>query len=243
MFTLHPQIADSDLTDPRFIQPNPNLPASYVTLCQQMNGGFLQRFWLPTSEPTSDGLDHVECHYLAGLATDDQPVIDCSIFPAYLIPFSQQQTQYFAFDYQHDPTNPSIRYIDTDVDQWLTVATSFESFLAQLGTKPIELAANDDLSLTPLQRNHYLLIAQSSDLTNLLTHYEIDSSKEWFLSWLQFYVQHGTLSQQQCALEAFNTQQLYFRRQLPLALTTELQHAFNQLPALTTLYNQYAAKW
>lgn len=243
MFTIHPQIADSGLTDPRFIHPNAKLPASYVTLCQKTNGGFLQRFWLPTSEPTSDGLDHVECHYIAGLATEYQPVIDCSDFPAYLIPFSQHQTQYFAFDYQQNPTNPSIRYIDTEVDQWLTVADSFEIFLAQLGTKAIDLSGIDEFPLTPLQRNHYLLVAHPSELTTLLEHYESDSPKDWFLSWLQFFVQHGTLAQQKCALAAFNTQQLYFRRQLPPTLATDLQHAFKQLPALATLYDQYAAKW
>lgn len=243
MFTMHPTIADVALVDPRMIAPDSKLPARYREICTQQNGGFLQRFSLATSEPTSDGLAHVECHYLAGIATDDTiAVIDRSPFPDYLVPFSQHQTQYFAFDYQQTAA-PSIRYIDTEVDQWLTVAASFDTFLAQLGTKAIDLTALEQHPLTPLQRSHYLLIAQPTALTQLLDHYAIDSPKDWFLNWLIFFAQHGTLAQQTCALKAFDTQQLYFRRQLPQQLVTKLQLIFSQQPALTTLYQQYQTKW
>ncbi|AST84165.1 hypothetical protein FD49_GL001372 [Latilactobacillus sakei subsp. sakei DSM 20017 = JCM 1157] len=243
MFSAHPTIADSGLIDPRFIKPNAALPADYLALCQETNGGFLSRFSLPTSEPTSDGLDHVECHYLAGIATGSQTVIEVAQWPDYLIPFSQHGTQYFAFDYQQSPDNPSIRYIDTEVDQWLTVASSFSQFLAQLGTKPIVVPETDDLTLTPLQRNHYLLIAPAEQLMVLLALYEADSPKDWYLDWLLFFAQSGTLEQQKCALDAYHTQRLYFKRQLPQAKSQQLTQIFAQQPALLATYQAYQKQW
>lgn len=241
MFTAQPAIANVDLTAPRMIVDGPRIPMSYRALCQTTNGGFLTNFSLPTSEPTSDGLADVECHYLAGIAHNGEAVIQAPDLPDYLVPFSQHQQQYFVFDCQQASAEPPIRYIDTEVDQWLTVADSLDSFLEQLGPKVIDL--NPDNELTPLQRNHYLLVAQGAQLDTLLARYEADADKEWLFDWLLYFAEHGTPAQQASALTAYDTQRLYFKRQLPRAKDAQLTALFEQLPHLKDAYHAHQQAW
>ncbi|KRM24484.1 SMI1/KNR4 family protein [Latilactobacillus graminis] len=241
MFTAHPSIADADLTEPQFIADDDRIPAIYRAICRTMNGGFLAQFSLPTSEPTNDGLADVECHYLAGIAQHGEVTIQAPALPDYLIPFSQHHQRYFAFDYHQSSDEPQIRYIDTEVDQWLVVADSLTSFLTQLSPKIIDL--NIENKLTPLQRNHYLLVAQGAQLDALLARYEADADKQWLFDWLLYFAEQGTPAQQMSALIAYDIQRLYFKRQLPRIKSAQLTTIFEQLPSLKDAYHAYQKTW
>lgn len=54
-----------------------DLPQSYWRLLEIQNGGYVRNMVVPTEEPTSDGLDHANLHYLFGLhAEGDASLLD-----------------------------------------------------------------------------------------------------------------------------------------------------------------------
>ncbi|WP_225048025.1 SMI1/KNR4 family protein [Lacticaseibacillus kribbianus] len=100
---------------------DPRIPQAYFDLIAQ--GQWPARYFVPTAEPTSESLTGVSVH--AFLAPGSRPLAPLT---ADLVPFAQDGTQSFCFDFAAG----GIRFVDTDVDQWLTVAPSFEAFVAGL---------------------------------------------------------------------------------------------------------------
>lgn len=122
-------------------------------------GQFPDTFWLATNEPTSDSLDGVAIHAFAS----EGPQLQVSDLPATCVPFSYDGQQYFCFDLSTNPA--SIRYIDTDVDQWLTVAPDFDTFLQQLIWRAPTLTQE---AYSEQKLGHALLVARGSEIEDLL---------------------------------------------------------------------------
>ncbi|MGX7420490.1 SMI1/KNR4 family protein [Carnobacterium gallinarum] len=211
-----------------------DLPNSYLALLTEQNGGYLRLNSLPTSEPTRDGLDSVEFHYLFGLHSESATSIlfqqddhDKFSLPDYFIFFSVNGDQLWAFDYSNLKNNePSIRYIDMDTDQWLHIADSFEEFLYLLHSAPLDL--NEERTLTRHEANHNFLLATSAELESLLLRFEDDLDKNWYFTWLLQLAQSNNQQLQHLAFSAFETQVLYFHPVLPKN-TRELARVFESL--------------
>lgn len=147
-----PETADALLT----IDSELPLPKSYRQAAAE--SPWPRRFFWPTEEPTSDALDGVFLHYLA---QPGQGATHLDL-PDYLVPFAHDGQRYFAFD-RHDW---AVRYVDVEVDQWLTLAPDFETFWAGLQDHvPLLDADTSDLAFS-----HYCHVATAADLPALLAY-------------------------------------------------------------------------
>lgn len=201
-----------------------NLPESYLTLLREQNGGYVRKLIVPTKEPTSDGLDYAYLHYVFGLNPIRAFTIPYQDFlPDYFIIFSAHQQQYFAFDYSKQGDEPSIRYIDTETDNWQTVAPNFTHFLEQL--KKGEEALPITGAFTQIQANHaFLMVQDSHRLEALFQHLEAIEDKHWYFEWLYYFAKQDNY--RQIVFSALETQISYFRLYLP----NNAQEVFDLFP-------------
>lgn len=198
-----------------------SLPASYLTILTEQNGGYLQFNSLPTTEPTRDGLNSVNFHYLFGIHQEAETSIlfqkqyhEKYSLPDYFVFFSVNDEQLWAFDYSTVKNGePSIRYLDMDTDQWLHIADSFADFLQLLIFEPLDL--NEERTLTRHEANHDFLLANPTELNELVLRFESHPDKFWYFSWLIHLAKQADPSLQQLAFSAFETQLLYFHPVLP----------------------------
>lgn len=200
-----------------------DLPDTYLQLLEEQNGGYLTKNALPTSEPTRDGLDTVAIHTILGIQDtttkpslfDQEKLHEEFLLPDYFIVFSYLDEQFFGFDYSllNVRGEPKIRYIDTDTDQWLYLADSFEEFLLLLRKEPFTLSDAKELSL--VEANHIFLIGEDFEIENLLTRFETTNHKKWYFEWLAYFANSNRLPLVTASLQAFETQVYYFRPQLP----------------------------
>lgn len=200
-----------------------DLPPSYQRLLARQNGGYVRDFVVPTEEPTSDGLDHAHIHYLFGLHENPQGSLlnqhtwrKKAQLPEYLLIFSAHKAQFFAFDYSRISASgePAIRYLDVETDNWQVVAPDFPSFVKALEPGEIHIPLAGQLS--QMEAEHAFLLAESAErLAELFWHLEAVSDKAWYFRWLTYFSNHKNVSFRSVCLDAWQTQVLYFRRQLP----------------------------
>ena len=126
-----------------------DLPESYLQWIQQEGAGYFLHTKITTIEPTRFGLDYTLLNGIAGLEKGNWISLlnDCfspeeTGLPDYFIPFFKDESVYYCFDYLEKGKEPSIRLIDVEMDQWLTIASSFEELIDSM--KPhIELVSFD----------------------------------------------------------------------------------------------------
>lgn len=196
-----------------------DLPAAYLDLLAEKNGGYLQNMCLPTPEPTSDGLDYGLIHYIFGLHHDPETSIlhqQRHDLPDYFVIFSANEQQLFAFDYanQDVQNQPAIRHLDIETDNWQIVAPNFQRFLEML--QPYQLTIPLEGKLTRHEVNHAFLLVDDADfLEELWLHVEDWEDKEWLLGWLEHFTKHPKLAYRRVTLAALEVQLLYFRLSFP----------------------------
>lgn len=128
------------------------LPASYVRLMRECNGGYLVGdLGCPTSEPTSWAPDHVGVDHLNGIPEVHDPDpsdpwwdgggILCSHYmsrewslPAGLVLLAGDGHTWVALDYRDVGDEPTVAWIDVDSGQQLRLAPDFASFIDSLRT-------------------------------------------------------------------------------------------------------------
>ncbi|MGY3778462.1 SMI1/KNR4 family protein [Isobaculum melis] len=204
-------------------QINQPLPTAFIQLLQEQNGGYLKNNCLQTTEPTRDGLEYVKIHYLLGTKANnyapslfEQQVMRAQWeLPDYFFIFAVDETQVFALDYAHllVAKEPSIRYLDLEVMQWLTVAPTFHDFLAQLYQQEDE--AISEQIFTYHQANWYLLQRQFEQTKRVLSVLEDHPDKEWYFTWIKQLAQSIHLEERQFAANLFLTQVQFFHPTLP----------------------------
>ena len=126
-----------------------DLPESYLQWIQQEGAGYFLHTKITTVEPTRFGLDYTLLNGIAGLEKGNwMSLLDECFFPEetglpdYFIPLFKDESVYYCFDYLEKGKEPSIRLIDVEMDQWLTIASSFEELIRSM--KPhIELVSFD----------------------------------------------------------------------------------------------------
>ncbi|WP_262315600.1 SMI1/KNR4 family protein [Lacticaseibacillus parakribbianus] len=148
---------------------DPRIPRAYFDLIAQ--GQWPRRFFVTTTEPTSESLTGVSVH--AFLAPGPRPLTPLT---PDLVPFAQDGSQSFCFDLAHG----GVRFVDSEVDQWLTVAPSLEAFVAQLTWQPPQLVA----PVSDQAFYHALMVATDAELPALFDLARAD--KRDYLDWLPF---------------------------------------------------------
>ena len=126
-----------------------DLPQRYLQWIQSEGAGYFIHSKIDTIEPTRFGLDYTLLNGIAGLeqgnwmsVSDDYFSPENTGLPNYFIPFFKDESVYYCFDYLEKGKEPCIRLIDIEMDQWLTIASSFEELIHSM--KPhIELVSFD----------------------------------------------------------------------------------------------------
>lgn len=204
-----------------------DLPRELHQILALSNGGYLQKNFCPTTEPTSDALDGFYVPYLAGLRP--KPVTK-----AYLLPSLAQQNSFhyrpllpkesiilmedkkrvLFLDYQKHFRQPSVRYLDVECDQWQEVAHSFASFWQALQPgAPLDMVA----SQASYQRFNaaFLTVTQPEELQELFNRAEANFDKTWLFHWLGYFASALDISQRNIAKEALQFQEDFFAPSLP----------------------------
>lgn len=156
-------------------------PAAYFALVEK--GQWPRQFFCPTKEPTSESLTGVSIHALAAVG----PKM-VSPLPAHLLPFAKTGAQYWCFDL--NTPGPAIRYVDWEVDQWLTVAPDWPGFLAQLTWQPPLLPP----APSPQEFAHAALVCDAAALPALLDFARTALSAETYGQWLVHWVKQPGLA-------------------------------------------------
>lgn len=204
-----------------------DLPRELHQILATSNGGYLQKNFCPTAEPTSDALDGFYVPYLAGLRP--KPATEAYLLPSLahqnsfryrpLLPqesiiLMEDKERVLFLDYQNHFRQPSVRYLDVECDQWQEVAHSFASFwqALQVGA-PLDMVA----SQASYQRFNaaFLAITQAQELQRLFNQVEAGFNKSWLFHWLGYFASAFDISQRNVAKEAFHFQEDFFARSLP----------------------------
>lgn len=200
-----------------------DLPQSYLTVLQERNGGYVCLPRVETVEPTSDGLSHANLHYIFGIHDDadysilfQQERAQLHHLPDYLVVFSANEQQLFAFDYSQlsSEKEPAIRYLEMETDNWQTVAPDFKTFMNSL--EPGEIIIPLEGKLTRFEAEHaFLLTTEAVMLNELWMHLEDVEDKVWYFRWMAYFALHPQVGFRQATIDALENQILYFRLFLP----------------------------
>lgn len=113
------------------------LPESYLSLLEQQNGGYIIYNAYPTDTPTSWADDHIHIDHIRGIGENDG-ILESAYFieewelPSDIVLISGDGHSWIALDYRQVSVEPSVIYIDTEVEQTITVAKDFDEFLSRL---------------------------------------------------------------------------------------------------------------
>lgn len=191
------------------------IPPAYFKLIQ--TGILPMNWWLPTKEPTSDAIDGVGIHAFATVG----PAMTSSDLPAHFLPFAKTGHQYFGFDLQQEPRQ--IRYIDTEVDQWLTVAMDLPAFMKQLQPHEAKLP---EISVDPQIFGHMAVIATAAEWPALFDYAREFMAGQAIGPWLRWLAQPKEEAKRQVGMEEFHFLTRYQPNFLTPNDTLTLQHVF-----------------
>lgn len=148
----HPDVEGPPLTDEMIVRAEEalgrSLPSSYLDLMRRCNGGYLRDTCVATARPTSWALDHVSVTSIFGIpAIDDHgrfgtgAGVLCTAYivsewglPEGLVLLDGDGHTWSALDYRGagESDEPSVVWLDVEVDDELTIASSFRELLARL---------------------------------------------------------------------------------------------------------------
>ncbi len=141
----HPPLTDSMIAEAERLLGR-RLPASYVELLKERNGGYTRGFAFPMDEPTTWAADHVPLEMLAGIVVGKRVADGLSILDSQKLSLEWELPPdqillcgdghwWITLDYR-DGDEPVVSWIDVECDEDIVVAESFDEFLA--GLRPIE---------------------------------------------------------------------------------------------------------
>jgi len=118
------------------------LPEEYIDLLKTQNGGYTKGFTYPMSEKTSWSDDHIPLHELYGIVTDDSidsahNILDSFYLinewnlPENQVVIAGEGHWWITLDYRESEI-PSVQWIDTDTNEDVLIASSFDEFVKGL---------------------------------------------------------------------------------------------------------------
>jgi len=134
----HPELSDEMIV----IAENKlsvKLPNLLITLLKLQNGGYTKGFAFPMKQRTSWSEDHIPLSELFGIVIDSnlesaQNIMDTAYIttewglPEKQVLLSGDGHYWVTLDYR-ESINPSVRWIDTECDEDILVAESFDEFI------------------------------------------------------------------------------------------------------------------
>lgn len=178
-----------------------DLPKSYLHLLETSGCGLLLYPKLLTSAPTRDGLNYVYINGIFGLHENRYfpSILDSSFtpeqtgLPDYFIVFFKDGDKYFCFDYSSysKGKEPSIRYIDTEMDQWLTIAENFSALIEHLQPREDWLESVETEFLGSFyEASHMMATLPNANIAQaVLEQFQDYENKEWYIEWLLYWIQ------------------------------------------------------
>ena len=137
------------------------------------------------------------------------------------MPFAKTGHQYFGFDLQQELRQ--IRYIDTEVDQWLTVAMDLPAFMKQLQPHEAKLP---EISVDPQIFGHMAVIATAAEWLALFDYAREFMAGQAIGPWLRWLAQSKEEAKRQVGMEEFHFLTRYQPNFLTPNDTLTLQHVF-----------------
>lgn len=124
------------------------LTYSYISLLKKQNGGYINYDSFPTKVPTSWAEDHVHVDHLFGIE-ENKGILQSAFLieewglPKDIVLISGDGHSWIALDYRKTNEDPPIIYIDTESEQIIELADSFEAFLSGLYIEHREFEETD----------------------------------------------------------------------------------------------------
>ncbi|OYQ67729.1 SMI1/KNR4 family protein [Aerococcus sp. 1KP-2016] len=176
-----------------------DLPVAYHNLVNHQNGGYTSKSYVPTNTPTEDALNAVYIPYIAGMF-EQQITADYHIpsitrqedfkhrmhVPDTGIIFYEDQDRLAYMDYTHAPSGnqPSVVYMNVGLGQQITLAETFDDFIAMFEDRYL---GNPAPTLISYHRINAAILRESSyeNINYLIDTYGLFLSKEWQNDWRQ----------------------------------------------------------
>ncbi|EAR10184.1 SMI1/KNR4 family protein [Reinekea blandensis] len=140
-FYNHPELTD-EMLEVAEKKLGVKLPAEYVELLKQQNGGYTTNFVFPTDQENSWAEDHVPLNELFGIVTDEavetaQNILDTEYMteewglPERQVLLSGAGHWWITLDYRNGG-EPTVRWLDVESDETFELASSFKAFMSRL---------------------------------------------------------------------------------------------------------------
>lgn len=168
------------------------LPASYIELLKQQNGGRFIHNAYPAPQHEKFDEPFIEVEYIDGI-DEDSSILEseelCEEWemPKGLVLFHGDGHTWLAFDYRHTSANPPIVYVDNheETSQVFEIAKSFDEFLENLYTVEIEL---DDEESSPVtySKEEFEALIEEDDVDSLYDilmndHVDVEADDDWYI--------------------------------------------------------------
>lgn len=137
----HPDLTDEmiELAEKKL---NVKLPQSYIELLKVMNGGYTNGFIFPMIERTSWAENHIPLDTLNGIVIDESIETALNLlytdyttpewgYPDKQIILAGDGHCWVTLDYRNN-SNPSLRWIDIEMNEDIHIANNFDEFLEGL---------------------------------------------------------------------------------------------------------------
>ena len=113
------------------------LPAGYLNILREQNGGYLQYESFPTSVPTSWADDHINVDRIFGIGKDSGIMDTAYLIEEWSLPkdvvlLSGDGHTWVALDYRKTRENPPVIFIEVDDEKVIELASDFDAFLSGL---------------------------------------------------------------------------------------------------------------
>ena len=172
------------------------LPAHYIELLMQQNGGAIYHKAFPTNKKNSWAEDHVHLDEVFGIEKNNGILKSVHFIEEWNLPkdivlFAGDGHSWFAFDYRETKELPKIIYIEADNELIIELASSFEDFVNQLYThtdikvqeEQVEFSVNDAVRI--FESNEKALMIQAFNILYDLREENGRLIERWVLKLLQ----------------------------------------------------------
>jgi hypothetical protein len=110
------------------------LPKSYINILKVQNGGYIKFNSYPCNVPTSWADNHINVEHILGIGEangilESENLIKEWGLPNNIVLISGDGHSWIALDYRKMKENPPVIYIDTELNQIVEIAKSFDEFL------------------------------------------------------------------------------------------------------------------
>lgn len=163
------------------------LPQDYVDLMKTRNGGSLARTIFKLNE------EEVSVEYLLGIGKSENEGVLTTLYmseewdlPKNIVLLSGDGHSWVFLDYRVDKDNPSVSYIDTEIDVDVVIASDFTDFINGLSSGPsideIEYVSENVYSMKEFEK----IVKEGDDaflITDGVLYFtEVDCDMEWLMS-------------------------------------------------------------